>query len=71
MITEGYKGNFETLKRAVKDGNIALMECTDSKTGQPVYTVCAVQRTSGSFEMVPLAKLFDGNPYEELTPPNA
>jgi hypothetical protein len=45
------------------------MECNDAKTGQPVVVVCAVQTEGGSFEMIPIAKMFDGNPYEELIPP--
>lgn len=67
----GYKPNFETLKRAALAGDLALMECQDAKTGKKVATIVAVNRTpDGQFEMAPLAKLFDGNPYEELNPPN-
>lgn len=70
MIPDGYKSNFNTLQRTFSNGDAALVECTDNRTGAPVFTVCAVQRREdGSIEMVPLAKLFDGNPYEELNPP--
>ena len=68
-IQEGYVKNFETLKRATNNGDLALMECTDKATGRPVITVCAVQFVEGEYEIVPLAKMFDGNPYEELDPP--
>ena len=69
MITEGYKANFETLKRAFKNKVVALMECTDAVTGKPVIAICAVNTANGEYEFSPLAKMFDGNPYEELLPP--
>ena len=88
MIEDGYKHNFGMLIKAVKDGDVCLVECKDVKTGVPVITVCAVQTTSSEaagksrdlrsrsreddeFQVVPLAKLFDGDPYEELIPPAA
>jgi hypothetical protein len=69
-ITEGYKKNFETLRRAFDDGNVALVECKDN-TGAFVYTICAMSSVDDSSDVaiVPLARLFDGNPYDELIPP--
>lgn len=69
MITKGYRANFETLERAFKHGDVALMECTDAMTGKPVIAICAVNTVNGEYEFSPLAKMFDGNPYEELNPP--
>ncbi|MDD1637413.1 MAG: DUF6117 family protein [Methylococcaceae bacterium] len=69
-ILEGYKANFETLCRAIKDGNAVLLECFDHKTNKPVAVVCAVNYdASGGASFVPLATLFDENPYERLDPP--
>ena len=69
MIKKGYKLNFETLLAAAINGDLALVECTDQE-GRPVMTVCAVfMDDEGMYNTVPLAKLFDGNPYEELNPP--
>lgn len=68
-IAQGYKDNFSTLMRAVKNNDVVLMECTDASTGQSVMTVCAVFQQGEEYVTVPLAKLFDGNPYEELKPP--
>lgn len=71
-ITEGYKANFDTLCRAAKNNDLAIMECTSAATGEPVMVVCAVGRdTDGSYVFSPVAKMFDGNPYEELIPPKA
>lgn len=70
-LSPGYKHNFELIKRAADAGDLALMECTDAKTGAPVSVVCAVEVKNGEYTFIPLAKLFDGNPYEEVLPPTA
>jgi len=70
-IAAGYKSNFETLKSAFDNGDVALVECTDKATGKPVVALCAVQTTPERMvEITPFAKMFDGNPYEELLPPS-
>lgn len=69
-IGEAYRANFETMLRAFENGDVALLECTDKATGKTVIALVAVQHEdNGDFAMVPLAKMFDGNPYEELEPP--
>jgi hypothetical protein len=70
-LTHGYKKNFETLRRAVFQGDAALMECQVAATGEVVAVVCAVNRLpNGDVEFVPIATMFAGNPYEMLNPPN-
>jgi len=71
MITKGYKANFETLQNACRSGDLALLDCTDKKTGKPVMVICAVgfDREKDEYIMTPIAKMFDGNPYEEINPP--
>lgn len=67
MIKDGYKQNFETILDAAANGDLALVECTD-KEGRPVITICAIYvDEEGMYNTVPLAKMFDGNPYLELT----
>lgn len=68
-IPEGYKANFETLLKAAKNGDLALVECTDTLTSKPVFTLCAIGHEGGEYAMSPLAKMFDGNPFDELNPP--
>jgi len=70
-IAEGYQTNFKTLLKAIGNNDVLLMECKDAKTGNPVVVVCACYQDAKTKEIVtvPLAKLFDGNPYEELIPP--
>lgn len=69
MIKPGYKANFNTLQRAMDAREVALLECTDKATGRPIIALCAVDYDGEMFSFVPLAKMFDGNPYDELDPP--
>jgi Family of unknown function (DUF6117) len=72
-IPVGYIANFETILRAAKNEDLALVECTNKQTGEPVYVVAAIGGVGpdDKMEVVPLALLFDGNPYEMLIPPSA
>jgi hypothetical protein len=51
------------------------MECKDKATGKPVVVICAVwideDIKEKMYHFTPLAKMFEGNPYEELIPPDA
>ena len=68
-LHQGDKKNFDTILNAAKNGDLALLECADAASGEKRSVVCAVNRDGTDFVFVPLAKLFIGNPYDELTPP--
>lgn len=69
-ISIGYQKNLDTLCRAVKNGDVCVAECTDKVTQLPVNVICAVSKDKDNMVvMVPLARMFDGNPYEQLDPP--
>lgn len=71
MISDGYKHNFEMLCKAIKYKDAALIECQDAVTKEPVIVIAAMQQNNdGTITAVPFAKMFDGNPYEELIPPD-
>lgn len=62
--------NFETLMTAMSHGDVAMVTCEDIKTKQPIEVICvAVQGESGETQMIPFAKMFAGNPYDEVHPP--
>jgi hypothetical protein len=70
-LSVGHKQNFNTLRRAFRTGDAALMECQLAATGETAAVVCAVNRLpDGQFEFVPIATLLPGNPYEAVNPPN-
>lgn len=70
-IAEGHKANFETLRQGIFNGDACLMECQEIATGEVVAVICCAQEEDdGTITMVPFARLFNGNPYEMLRPPN-
>jgi len=70
-IPEGYKHNFETMMRASENGDLCLAQCRSRKTGEDVFVVCATfMNEDNEVQLVPLAKMFDGNPYEEVDGPS-
>ena len=70
-LLPGYKANFETLQKAFLAGDVALMECQLTTTGEEVAVVCAANRhDDGSVEFAPFCMMFPDNPYEILNPPN-
>ncbi len=73
-IPKGHKANFETMKQASDAGMLALIECTNKSDGEKAYVICCVNwhpEEDEEYEFVPIAKLFDGNPYDEILPVGA
>ena len=69
-LNDSARQNFTTMQNAFANGDVALVECIDKATGNTVPVMCAVQyHDNDEVEMVPLAKMFAGNPYDELGPP--
>jgi hypothetical protein len=71
-LLKGHKDNFQTLRKAFLNGDVALMDCQLAATGEEVAVVCATVRNEedGSVQFTPFAVLFNGNPYETLNPPS-
>jgi hypothetical protein len=68
---DSFKANFAEMTRAVMSGDVALVECTDTETGKPCAIICTVNVFEDrSVEIVPMARMFDGNPYEQINPPD-
>ena len=70
-IPEPCRRNFETLLRAAADGNLALLECTDARTGEPRFVLCAVAREGADHVMTPFGHLHEDDPYAAYLPPSA
>lgn len=68
-IPHHVRANFDTLVRAARDGNLALMECTAVTNGEPRYVLCALGRTDHAYVMTPFGHLAPGNPFEDYLPP--
>lgn len=66
----GYRAHLTNIQRAVRNGDIALTVLRDRQSGVPVPVVVAIAPTAkDEVTFFPLAKLFAGNPYEELVGP--
>lgn len=63
------QNNFETLLRSVKANQLFVFECTDTKTGEKVPTLATIERHGEEFSLRPLARVFTGDPYQEIAPP--
>ena len=70
MIPDSYKKNFQTLLTAFANDDVALLECTDKKTGEPAYIVVAIVFDGVEYDYTPFARMFDESPYDILDPPN-
>jgi hypothetical protein len=70
QLSKSIKANFKTLQKACKAGRLAVLDCQDAKTGDSVPVIVALNGDGQEYEFVPLARMFVGNPYDELKPPN-
>ena len=62
--------NFETLGKAFRSGDVALVECTMKSTGEKVATICATETNPDkSVSFTPFAIFLNGDPFELLEPP--
>lgn len=70
-LKQGDRMNYETLKRAFRNEDVALVESRCAKTGEYRALLCAVMYsdTEAEYTMVPLAQMVTGNPYEDYTDP--
>lgn len=72
-IEDDYRANFDTLLRAAKEGRLALLDVQEKATGKARRAIVAMSDSTeerSGFDIVPLALMFDSNPYDLLNPPN-
>lgn len=75
-ISTHHENNFTTLCEAVRNGDVCLMLCTDAKTGEHATVLCIVNEGidpdtgEEAYEMLPVATMIEGNPFEAYIPPN-
>jgi hypothetical protein len=72
-LSKAHEANFHTLLEAANNGDLVLLDCAKAENPEEqVATICAITKIPGSDEVgfVPLAMLFNENPYDVLLPPN-
>ncbi|MCG2841267.1 DUF6117 family protein [Sandaracinobacter sp. RS1-74] len=71
-IPDHARKNFQTLLRAARNDDLALLECNDAATGEVRYVLCAVGRDETGYVMTPFGHLATtDNPYDAYLPPDA
>lgn len=61
--------NFQTLLKAARNDDLALMECLDAETRELRYVLCAVGRDGEDYVFTPFGHLAPGNPFDAYLPP--
>ena len=70
-VSIGAKIDFESIKNAAEQGKLGLMLCREKASGKIVTVLVGVKVLPNGqgdtfYEMIPLAKMFGGNPYDEV-----
>jgi len=69
-LLPGYRDNFNTMLRASKEGDLALVSAIRKADKKPVALVCAIQRNPDeTMTPVPFAVMCEGNPFEDFEDP--
>lgn len=68
----GDKRNFETLCKAFKDGQVALLDVRRKSDGAKVAAVVSVvyNHKTRDYSFTPFAIMVEGNPFELFDPPS-
>ena len=65
-----HQTNLDTIIRAAANRDLAVVECQDKFSHEPVPVMAAVYLdASGEYVITGLARMFTGNPYAELLGP--
>jgi hypothetical protein len=68
-LREGDKANFNTLLKAVRNNDIALMSAVRKSDDKVVALVCAMGYDGTHYYPTPLAVMVEGNPYKLFEDP--
>jgi hypothetical protein len=71
MLRPADKSNFETLRRAIENGQVALLEVKRRSDGAEIAAVCAVDVAGAEYTLTPFATMVEGNPFDLFLPPSA
>lgn len=71
-IPKGITANFQTLLKAAKNGDLALIETTERGSGVTRYVLCGMAWDGREYAVTPFGHVCDetmGNPYEFYADP--
>ncbi len=64
-----YKEAFESMAVSYQHGTVALVECTDKKTGERAAIVCVVIHGEADHFLVPVARMLSDDETDQYEPP--
>jgi len=67
-VPDGHRANLETIYRAARNNDLAVMEVNRKGSNEPAHLLVAVARDGDEFNITPLAQLFDDNPFDRFMP---
>ena len=67
-VPAGHRAHLETIYRAARNNDLAVMEVSRKGSGEPAHLLVAVARDGDEFNITPLAQLFDDNPFDRFVP---
>jgi hypothetical protein len=62
--------SYQDLIERAQKGKTTLAECFDAHTGEPTTAICVIRQNGEEVEMIPIARMIDGDPYAQLAPPD-
>lgn len=68
-LSEADRKNFETLQRAMQNGDLALLEAIRRSDGKKVALVVGLSQQGEEVLIYPFAVMVEGNPYEDFISP--
>lgn len=69
-LCEAYRRNFQTMFKAGKNGDLALVSAVRKADQKPVALVCAMQvNKDDTITPIPFAVMCEGNPFEDFEDP--
>ncbi len=68
-ISPKSRDRFVKLISAASAQQLCLTACKDIRTGKPADVVCITQEINGTHAFIPIARLFRGNPMNEVSLP--
>lgn len=68
-LIDAHMRNFDMLTKAFGFGTVCIAACKEIATDKTVAIICAVNQHGEEFELVPYAKMLEGDPYTQYEPP--
>lgn len=69
MIQDHHRERFRQILDAARRGDLGLFECTDAATGATVVTLSTIEMLENGMRLIPVARIVDGDPYQQFIPP--